>query len=921
MKKPKLSVRRGLFIIFLLTTIMLFVSISALWIYSEIRRNDRELNLLKENLMSQHKILIKNKVENVVTHINFRIRTDTITQISDMQNQILNWVATMHFEYGGYIFINTYDGNALIFDGKKISGIKDISNITDSDGLRLFDKELQLAHKKNGGYFKYKFKKMDTDIEEPKISYIRGYDKWEWIIGAGVYFNDIDKELTKHHEKFKDELKGKITIIIAIFLFVIIAFLFLTFFIKNYITKEFNVFHSFFKNPANKNIFINKSKLKIHEFKDLANIANTMIEERDKMDIELSEKNIQYRMLVDNSLSGFYITQNHILKFCNKRFAEIFSYDLPEDIIGVPIKNIVTKESWEKIQKEVEERKEGKKTFSQYEIKAIDKNGKLFDAEVLGGKIIYQGKLSVQGTLLDITKRKKAIEKLELNNKSLILTKNISDVMRKAINLLSVAEASVNALLKHTDASSVVMFTYNKINNKINYIYSQGFPKEALKAIKQFRIDESLTGYSIKTKKVQFSINVSNDEKYKHTTKVTLINSNVKTALSIPCIYQNEVLGIINLIFDGKKEFNKTEIETFSSIGQMIGIKFSNAKYLNDLEQKIIEHEQSKERYKELAEIEKKRSEELQKSHIELEQAQDASLNMLNDLNEEINIREKAEKELAKHRDNLEKLINERTEELGISNNSLTLLMEDVIDINSKLNKTNAQLDIANKELESFSYSVSHDLRAPLRTIKGFSNAILEDYPNELNKDATNYFKQIVSATNNMSQLIDDLLKLSRVNKSYLIIERIDIGKLSEEIFNELKKINKNEKIKIKIQKNLIVNADRNLVRIMLNNLISNSIKFTSTKEKPVIEIGKIDRTNEENEKIITEYFIKDNGVGFDNKYSDNLFACFKRLHSDTKFEGSGIGLAIVNRIINRHKGTIRGEGIPNKEAIFYFRF
>ncbi len=436
MKKPKLSIRRGLFSIFLLTSIMLFVSINTLWIYSEIRRNNREINIIKEHLMSKHKMLIKTKVDNLISQISFRTKFDTITQKAEIQNQILTWTTKQHFYYGGYIFINTYDGKALIFDGKKVDGSKDISNITDSDGLRLFDKELQLAHKKNGGYFKYKFKKMNTDIEEPKISYIRGYDKWQWIIGAGVYINDIDKELKKHQEKFKAELKGKIIIIIAIFLFTIIAFLFLTYFLKKYIIKEFNIFYSFFKNTANKNTFIDKNKLNIHEFKDLANIANTMIEERNKMDIELSEKNIQYRMLVDNSLSGFYIIQNHILKFCNKRFAEMYSYDSPKDLIGVPIKNIVTKESWEKIQKEVKEREEGKKIFSQYEIKAIDKNGRLFDAEVLGGKVNYEGKISIQGTMLDITKRKNAIEKLELNNKSLMLTKNISYVIRKSIDLI-----------------------------------------------------------------------------------------------------------------------------------------------------------------------------------------------------------------------------------------------------------------------------------------------------------------------------------------------------------------------------------------------------------------------------------------------------------------------------------------------------
>ena len=159
MIKLKLSIRRGLFALFVLVSTLSTFTISALWIYSEINRNNRELKKIEEIMMNNHKQLIKDEVERVISHIEFRLKSSSDLSQNELQDIILNWVATLRFNYGGYVFINNYNGNALVFDGEKINGIKDVSNMTDVDGFRVFDEEKRLYNSESGGYFKYKFKK------------------------------------------------------------------------------------------------------------------------------------------------------------------------------------------------------------------------------------------------------------------------------------------------------------------------------------------------------------------------------------------------------------------------------------------------------------------------------------------------------------------------------------------------------------------------------------------------------------------------------------------------------------------------------------------------------------------------------------------------------------------------------------------
>ncbi|MFH0759073.1 MAG: ATP-binding protein, partial [Bacteroidota bacterium] len=223
------------------------------------------------------------------------------------------------------------------------------------------------------------------------------------------------------------------------------------------------------------------------------------------------------------------------------------------------------------------------------------------------------------------------------------------------------------------------------------------------------------------------------------------------------------------------------------------------------------------------------------------------------------------------------------------------------------------QLEIANKELEAFSYSVSHDLRAPLRAINGFTQILLEDYVAKMDDEGKRLGAVIQGNSRKMGKLIDDLLAFSRLNRRKVENSRINMEELVKEVLMELQNPEKELKIKITVQKLPKVNGDRSLIRQLMVNLLSNAIKFTGTSENPEIEIGSFAR-----DRKIT-YYVKDNGVGFNMKYVEKIFDVFQRLHSEKEFEGTGIGLAIVRRIIHHHGGQIWAEAEINKGATFYF--
>jgi two-component system, sensor histidine kinase and response regulator len=245
----------------------------------------------------------------------------------------------------------------------------------------------------------------------------------------------------------------------------------------------------------------------------------------------------------------------------------------------------------------------------------------------------------------------------------------------------------------------------------------------------------------------------------------------------------------------------------------------------------------------------------------------------------------RAQQELRRYRTQLEDLVEERT----------------------------TALTAINRELEAFSYSVSHDLRAPLLAFDGLSKALLDDYGDRLDSRARDYLLRMSGASQRMGAVFDGLQSLFRLTGGEIHRERVDISALATEIAEEMRESNPDRRVTVTIAPELAASADARLMRILLGNLMSNAWKFTNTKQDAAVEVG--------SELVDSEarHFVRDNGVGFDMLYSHKLFGAFQRLHSQSEFPGAGIGLATVRRIVNRHGGRCWAEGAVGEGATFYF--
>jgi light-regulated signal transduction histidine kinase (bacteriophytochrome) len=264
-----------------------------------------------------------------------------------------------------------------------------------------------------------------------------------------------------------------------------------------------------------------------------------------------------------------------------------------------------------------------------------------------------------------------------------------------------------------------------------------------------------------------------------------------------------------------------------------------------------------------------------------LEQAQRAMLNLLEDFNVE---RQKTE--------------------------AVNLQLRDTID---SLRVAKEAADAANRELEAFAYSVSHDLRAPLRSVAGFSQVVLEDYFDKLDEEGKDSLRRIIAGTQKMGQLIDDLLNLSRLTRAEMIRERHDLSAMVRKIVEAKRSAQPERRVEFVIEDGLFADVDAHLMNVALENLIENARKFTGKRECARIEFGSIRKDGK------VTYFVRDNGEGLDMAYAGKLFQPFQRLHRPDEFPGTGIGLATVKRIIERHGGVVWIEGEKGKGATVYF--
>lgn len=235
------------------------------------------------------------------------------------------------------------------------------------------------------------------------------------------------------------------------------------------------------------------------------------------------------------------------------------------------------------------------------------------------------------------------------------------------------------------------------------------------------------------------------------------------------------------------------------------------------------------------------------------------------------------------------------------------------VELEHRVSERTRQLETANRELEAFSYSVSHDLRAPLRSIDGFSRVLSKNYYAQLDATGKDWLERVCRASQHMGHLIDDMLQLSMVARSSLHREWVDLSGIAEEMANDLRKTDPERQVRFTLQQGLSVQADPGLLRILMDNLLGNAYKFTGKKAEAEIEFGVCDI------KGARTFFVRDNGAGFNMDYAHKLFGAFQRLHTMHEFEGTGIGLATVQRVIHRHNGRVWAEAKEGQGAAFYF--
>lgn len=259
------------------------------------------------------------------------------------------------------------------------------------------------------------------------------------------------------------------------------------------------------------------------------------------------------------------------------------------------------------------------------------------------------------------------------------------------------------------------------------------------------------------------------------------------------------------------------------------------------------------------------------------------------------------------------KLASLRHDEIGDMSRNFDAMTQALRESFAQIERKNDELAALNKEIEAFSYSVSHDLRGPLRSMDGFSLALLEDYGDKLDDEARDSLNRIRAASQRMGRLIDELLGLSRVTRAELAIRSVNLSAVTREIAESLQRQQPDRPVQWVIEEGMTVQADKSLMHIAMQNLLENAWKFTGKTEKPVIRVGMVEHDGRK------DCFVADNGVGFDMAYADRLFGAFQRLHHESEFSGTGIGLAIVQRIFRRHEGQIWVHAMPGHGATFYF--
>lgn len=1055
------------------------------WTYTETLRIKTKINELKSTTLNKQKEKLKVEVSRLISYLEYIQKDTNHHTLEQLKEEALLYFENLRFGNDGYIFVNTYDGIALLFDGQKLNESKNITDLTDPNGFKIFEKELDLAKLPEGGSFQYLFKKIYTATPQPKLSYVMGFDDWEWIIGTGDYLDNIEDEVNILEQDLKKDMYRNILIAFGVFASVLIVLIGAAYWFAIWIQDQFTKFVRILKQASLKKN--NEQVLDRIFIRELKTIGFEILQAE-----ELAK---EFGDIIDQSANEIYIFDRDSFKFVhvNKGAVKNCGYSLSElqgmtpldikpelnfqqfqDLVKPIIHKNTNRVHFETVHQrkdkssypvdihltlsffkekpvfiafvyDISERKEAEnqlylsqqrysdlfenapislweEDFSEvieyldqqikhYKldleslfkqqpevlfqcaalVKVTDVNNQtlsLFDAknkeELLGNlnKLFTENSiLSFEQSLLALYKGEKQFsskgENLTLKGKKLdvFLRWSFLDKDDKPSQKVIVSIVDLTELKKAEEE----LFIANKIINRSSVVAllwrnEEGWPVEFVS-----ENIEKLTGYTVRefmtgkisyadiihkndldrvAKEVDDSSRIKDKQSFAHEHyRITTKTGEVKWLSDITFIRRNSegvithYEGVVQDVTDKQKakqdlEESKNKLESIfratpTGIGVVSNRVFSE---INDRFCEIVGYNKE--------ELEGKDALMIYPSHEEFERVGKVKYDQIRekgtgtietqfkrkdgkiidvlmsstpiDMDDfakgvtftamDITERNINKRELKKYRIHLEEIVNSRTEELEKSQNALLNLVDDLNRKSEELETSNIRLAEINEELETFTYSVSHDLKAPLRGIDGYSQLLFDSYGKNIDKDAREFLINIRKSTQQMNLLIEDLLAYSRMERKVFETENIPFKPIIDNLLLAYSKTitENNVQIKRSFSDDFMLVGDKDGLNLVLRNLLDNALKFSFNKKTIQIEIGA--RESDTHWHI----FVKDNGIGFDMKYHDRIFKIFQRLHLPEEFEGTGIGLAMVYKAVQRMNGKIWGKSETGKGAKFY---
>jgi PAS domain S-box-containing protein len=487
------------------------------------------------------------------------------------------------------------------------------------------------------------------------------------------------------------------------------------------------------------------------------------------------------------------------------------------------------------------------------EVRTIHKNGNTCWVKVYAQPVWDNEKnqlTGIYGAVQDITTKKQAEEDLEQHAEEMYILYQMGLVLSTGQDMYQTMLGLLDHIRNLFVLDTIYIGVYDNDSGIISYPLYVNMNEKVDVAPRNLHDNPGMSGEVVFKRRTLYIPDIDAPSAQKSHSPIVVGKTHIRSFLGIPLLAHGNVIGLISVQSQQPNAYNERQIRLLETVAAQLATALEKAALLEKLKQELIE-------------------------------------------------RQLAEEEIRKLNAELEQRVLERTIALSVSEGSLR--------------ERSIQLEAANRELEAFAYSVSHDLRAPLRAIKGFSQILLKDFSGNLSDEGSDFLQRISQAASQMGELIESLLSLSRLTRGELIRKDVDLSQLARDILEKMQLQEPERRMNYTISDGLQASADEKLIRTALENLLGNAWKYTSKKDDPFIEMGSIRKE----EQVV--FFVRDNGVGFNMSNASKLFGAFQRLHTDAEFPGHGIGLATIQRIIHRHGGKIWAEAEPDKGATFYF--